>query len=156
MTTLAVGQPAPTFNLLASSGQPIALDDWKGQSVVLYFYPKDCTSGCTLEGQDFRDHHDQFVALNAVILGVSRDTVALHQKFKTDQRFPFELLADTDGVICERYEVIKPKTMYGRRVQGIERSTFLIDSDGILRREWHKVKVEGHVAEVLQALKEIV
>jgi len=147
---------APDFELPATSNKKIKLSDLKGKNVVLYFYPKDCTSGCTLEGQDFRDNYKKFVALDTVILGVSRDTLKLHEKFKSEQNFPFELLSDVDEKACKLYDVIKEKTMYGKKVYGIERSTFLIDKKGVLKHAWRKVSVDGHVAEVLKTVKTLV
>lgn len=155
MPKVAIDKAAPDFALQATSDKKIKLSELKGKNVVLYFYPKDCTSGCTQEGQDFRDNHKKFTALNTIILGVSRDTLKLHEKFKAEQKFPFELLADTEEKACQIYDVIKEKNMYGKKVFGIERSTFLIDRQGILRREWRKVKVDGHVKEVLQAVGEL-
>jgi peroxiredoxin Q/BCP len=150
-----LNSPAPDFTLPATSGQNIQLGNFRGKNVIIYFYPKDCTSGCTLEGQNFRDHYAQFNKLNTVIFGVSRDTVKLHEKFKSEQQFPFELISDTDEKLCKLYDVIKDKNMYGKKVKGIERSTFLIDKKGVLRKEWRKVKVDNHVQEVLQAVKEL-
>lgn len=147
--------PAPDFTLPATSGQNIQLGNFRGKNVIIYFYPKDCTSGCTLEGQNFRDYYAQFNKLNTVIFGVSRDTIKLHEKFKSEQQFPFELISDTDEKLCKLYDVIKDKNMYGKKVKGIERSTFLIDKKGVLRKEWRKVKVDNHVQEVLQAVKEL-
>jgi thioredoxin-dependent peroxiredoxin len=120
---------------------------------VLYFYPKDNTPGCTTEGADFRDLHSQFARLGAVIAGVSRDSLKSHQGFKAKMDFPFELLSDPDEKLCAQFDVIKMKNMYGKQVRGIERSTFLIGPDGSLVREWRKVKVDGHAAEVLAAVK---
>lgn len=148
-----LNQPIPEFSLPATSGKTINSKDLKGKNIVLYFYPKDCTSGCTQEGQDFRDQFKNFSKLNTVILGVSRDNLKLHEKFKQEQNFPFELLSDSDEKLCKTYDVIKPKNMYGKMVRGIERSTFLIDKNGILKKEWRKVKVDGHVAEVLKAVQ---
>jgi len=125
----------------------------RGKKVVIYFYPKDSTPGCTTEGQDFRDLHAKFKRQNAVILGVSRDSLASHEKFKAKQKFPFELVSDPDEVLCRKFDVIKEKTLYGRKFMGIERSTFLIDASGKLKKEWRKVKVKGHAAEVLEAVK---
>lgn len=147
-----LNQPIPHFELPATSELTINSTELKGKNIVLYFYPKDCTSGCTREGQDFRDHFKKFASLNTVILGVSRDTLKLHEKFKTAENFPFELISDKEETLCQQYDVIKEKTMYGKKVRGIERSTFLIDSKGVLRKEWRKVKVDGHVEEVLQAI----
>ncbi len=153
MAAPAIGKQAPDFTLPDSAGEPIKLSALRGHAVVLYFYPKDHTSGCTQEGQDFRDLHTRFTRAGALILGVSRDTMRSHARFREAQGFPFELLADTEETACTLYDVIKPKTMYGKPVRGIERSTFLITADGKLAREWRKVKVEGHAAEVLAAVK---
>ena len=150
-----LNQPVPAFELQATSDKTISLADLQGKNVVLYFYPKDSTPGCTREGQDFRDRHDQFEALNTVILGVSRDGLKSHENFKCKQAFPFELLSDKEEVLCKIFDVIKEKNMYGKKVMGIERSTFLIDSQAVLVKEWRKVKVADHVEEVLQAVKEL-
>lgn len=155
MTTPTIGAMAPSFNLPISETQQLALADLKGSQVVLYFYPRDCTPGCTRESQDFRDHHDAFKQLNTVILGISRDSTSSHAKFKAEQGLPFELLADTEGFVCQQYDVIKSKNKYGKTVQGIERSTFLIDAAGILRYEWRNVRVEGHVEQVLEAVRNL-
>ena len=155
MSKIKVGDKVPDFELPATSDQKIKLSSLKGKKVVLYFYPKDSTPGCTLEGQDFRDNIKKFSAKNTVILGVSRDSVNSHEKFKEKQCFPFELLSDSDEKLCKLFDVIKEKNMYGKKVLGIERSTFLIDEKGSLRHEWRKVKVEGHVEEVLNAVKTI-
>ncbi len=144
---------SPDFKCPATGDQTIHLKSLRGKKVVIYFYPKDSTPGCTTEGQDFRDLHTKFKRQNAVILGVSRDSLASHEKFKAKQKFPFELLSDADEVLCKKYDVIKEKTLYGRKFMGIERSTFLIDERGKLREEWRKVKVKGHAAEVLEAVK---
>ncbi len=152
MSTPKVGNKAPDFTLPATGDRKIKLSALRGHPVVLYFYPKDSTPGCTLEGQDFRDRHAEFAKHGAVILGVSRDGLKSHENFKAKQGFPFELLADTEETACQRYDVIKEKNMYGRKVLGIERSTFLIDAAGKLVREWRKVKVKGHVDEVLDAV----
>jgi peroxiredoxin Q/BCP len=141
------------FTCPATGDQQIRLKSLRGQNVVLYFYPKDSTPGCTLEGQDFRDLHAKFRRQKTVILGVSRDSVASHEKFRAKQKFPFDLLSDQDEKLCRQFDVIKEKNMYGRKVLGIERSTFLIDAEGKLRREWRKVSVKGHAAEVLQAVR---
>lgn len=153
--TTELNKKAPDFTLEATSNQTIKLSDLHGKNVVLYFYPKDCTSGCTLEGQDFRDLHNQFKKLHTVIFGISRDKMKLHEKFKLEENFSFELISDPEEVACGLYDVVKDKTMYGKKVRGIERSTFLIDEKGILRREWRKVKVDGHAQEVLEAVKEL-
>jgi len=153
MSNIAVGAAVPDFELPATGDKTFRLSGLKGQNVVLYFYPKDNTPGCTLEGQDFRDLHAKFRRANTVVLGISRDSVKSHEGFKTKQEFPFDLLADEEERACTLFDVIKPKNMYGKQVMGIERSTFLIDGNGVLRREWRKVKVEGHAAEVLEAVK---
>ncbi|MDX1250771.1 MAG: peroxiredoxin [Gammaproteobacteria bacterium] len=152
MSNIAIGKPVPDFGLPATGGKTINLSSLKGKHVVLYFYPKDNTPGCTREGQDFRDHYEEFSRFDTVILGVSRDSLNSHEKFKEAQGFQFDLLTDDDEHLCKLFDVIKLKNMYGKEVMGIERSTFLIDKKGVLRREWRKVKVEGHVAEVLEAL----
>lgn len=133
----------------------IRLSDFKGKNIVLYFYPKDSTPGCTLEGQDFRDNKSKFSARNTVILGVSRDSIKSHENFKSKQSFSFDLLSDPDEKLCKQFDVIKEKNMYGKKVIGIERSTFLIDEDGILVKEWRKVKVKEHVGEVLEEIKKL-
>jgi peroxiredoxin Q/BCP len=152
MSKPKVGNKAPDFTLPATGDQKIKLSALRGRPGVLYFYPKDSTPGCTLEGQDFRDRHADFAKHDSVILGVSRDSLRSHENFKAKQAFPFELLADTEETVCQRYDVIKEKNMYGRKVLGVERSTFLIDAEGKLVREWRKVKVKGHVDEVLAAV----
>ena len=153
MSTVNTGATVPDFELPATGDKTIKLTDLKGNNVVLYFYPKDSTPGCTLEGQDFRDNIEEFNSRGTIILGVSRDSVKSHEKFKTNQSFPFDLLSDRDELLCRLFDVIKEKNMYGKKVMGIERSTFLIDASGTLRREWRKVKVKGHVNEVLEAVK---
>ena len=137
----------------ATGDKTVRLKDLRGRNVVLYFYPKDSTPGCTTEGQDFRDLHTKFKRQKTVILGVSRDSIASHEKFKAKQCFPFDLLSDIDEKVCKQFDIIKEKNMYGRKVMGIERGTFLIDADGKLQREWRKVKVKGHVEEVLNAAR---
>ena len=139
----------PTFSLPATGGTPFDLAAQAGKTVVIYFYPKDSTPGCTTQGQNFRDRHDQFAAANAVILGISRDSLKSHENFKTKQAFPFELGSDADEAVCNLFGVIKQKMMYGKQCRGIERSTFVIGGQGVLRREWRGVKVPGHVEEVL-------
>jgi peroxiredoxin Q/BCP len=155
MSTATLGKRVPAFTLPATGDQNIKLADLKGTIVVLYFYPKDSTPGCTREGQDFRDQYSKFRRNGAVVLGVSRDSVRSHENFKAKQNFPFDLLSDEDETLCSMFDVIKMKNMYGKQVRGIERSTFLIDAGGVLRREWRKVKVDGHVDEVLAAVKEL-
>ncbi len=153
MTTVTVGEKVADFSLPATGDQTIRLSDLAGKNVVLYFYPKDSTPGCTQEGQDFRDQHSEFEALDTVIFGVSRDGLKSHENFKAKQGFPFELLSDKDETLCGQFDVIKQKNMYGKQVMGVERSTFLIDKAGVLRKEWRGVKVKGHVDEVLEAVK---
>ena len=148
-----IGKPAPAFDLPATGEQQISLAGLKGQKVVLYFYPRDATPGCTTESQNFRDAIKAFTQANAVILGVSQDSIKSHEKFKAKESMPFELLSDEAGDLCKQYDVIKLKKMYGKEFEGIERSTFLIDEKGVLRQEWRKVKVPGHVDEVLAAVK---
>jgi thioredoxin-dependent peroxiredoxin len=133
----------------------ISLADYKGKYLVLYFYPKDSTPGCTQEGQDFRDNYAKFKALNADIIGVSRDSLKSHENFKCKQEFPFELISDTDESLCKAFDVIKMKNMYGKQVLGIERSTFLIDPEGKVAKEWRKLSVKGHCEQVLAALMAI-
>jgi thioredoxin-dependent peroxiredoxin len=153
MPTAVIGKKVPSFKLAATGEQKLGLADFKGQKLVLYFYPKDDTPGCTTEGQGFRDHYDAFRKAGADVVGVSRDNIASHEKFKAKYEFPFELLSDPEETLCTIFGVIKEKNMYGRKVMGIERSTFLIDEKGLLRQEWRKVKVPGHVEEVLEAVK---
>jgi peroxiredoxin Q/BCP len=141
------------FKADATGDQQIRLKDLRGKNVVLYFYPKDSTPGCTTEGRDFSALHGKFKRAKTVVLGVSRDSVASHEKFKEKQGFPFDLLSDPDERLCKQFDVIHEKSLYGRKFMGIVRSTFLIDSDGKLRQEWRKVKVKGHAEEVLEAVK---
>ena len=155
MSKVKVGKKVPDFKVAATSDQTIKLSDLKGKNVVLYFYPKDSTPGCTTEGQNFRDSIRKFSSRNTKIFGISRDSIKSHEKFKEKQCFPFELLSDEDEKLCKMFDVIKEKNMYGKKVMGIERSTFLLDDKGILRKEWRKVKVDGHVDEVLEAVKEL-
>lgn len=137
----------------ATGDQSIRLKDLRGKNVVLYFYPKDSTPGCTQEGRDFTELHAKFRRQKTVIFGVSRDSLASHEKFKAKQGFTFDLLSDPDEKLCKQFDVIHEKTLYGRKFMGIVRSTFLIDADGKLRGEWRKVKVKGHAQEVLDAVK---
>ncbi len=152
---LEIGQPAPNLTLPATGAKTVALSQLAGKWVVLYFYPKDNTPGCTNEAIGFRDHHADFAALDAVILGVSRDSIASHEKFRAKYALPFDLLSDADEVASQTYDVIRDKVMYGKPVRGIERSTFLIAPDGTLAAIWRKVKVEGHVEAVLAKLREL-
>lgn len=155
MSKVTVGKKVPDFTLPATGDREIALSGLRGKHVVVYFYPKDNTSGCTLEGEDFRDRINTFKRRNTVILGISRDSIKSHENFKAKYEFPFELLSDADETVCKQFDVIKEKNMYGRKVMGIERSTFLIDDKGVLRKEWRKVKVDGHADAVLDAIKEL-
>ena len=143
------------FKADATGEKSIRLKDLRGQNVVIYFYPKDSTPGCTTEGRDFSALHAKFRRANTVILGVSRDSIASHEKFKAKQGFKFDLLSDPDEVLCKKFDVIHEKTLYGRKFMGVVRSTFLIDADGKLRREWRNVKVKGHAEEVLEAAKSL-
>lgn len=153
MSAPAINRVVADFSRDATGDQKVRLKDLRGQNVVLYFYPKDSTPGCTQEGLDFKSLHARFRRQNTVILGVSRDSVASHEKFKAKQKFPFDLLSDPDEKLCKKFDVIREKNLYGRKFMGVERSTFLIDADGKLRAEWRKVKVKGHADDVLSAVK---
>lgn len=153
--TVELDQPVPAFTAQATSGVEVDSEQLRGQPFVLYFYPKDNTPGCTTEGQDFRDHHGDFAATNTRIFGVSRDSLRTHENFRSKQALPFELISDPDDALCRLFDVIKMKQMYGKEYEGIERSTFLVDASGVLRGEWRKVKVKGHVAEVLAAARQL-
>lgn len=146
----------PTGNYSATDQQNIDFANYRGRWLILYFYSKDATPGCTREGQDFRDAYADFSALNAEIIGVSRDSVASHDRFKQKQQFPFPLLSDSKESLCQHFDVIKDKLLYGKPHRGIERSTFLIDPNGAVRHEWRKVKVDGHVKQVYELLKELI
>ncbi len=150
-----INQPVPEAVFESTTGSQQRLSDFRGQAVVLYFYPKDNTPGCTLQAENFRENFNKFQNINAIILGVSRDSIRSHQNFTQKLQLPFVFISDKDETLCRLFDVIKPKTMYGKPVRGIERSTFLIDAQGILRREWRSVKVEGHVAEVLAELNSL-
>ena len=150
-----LGQPVSDFSATATGGQTVRLSELRGYWVVLYFYPKDGTPGCTVEGQQFRDLHERFNALNAIVFGISRDSLGSHDNFRAKHGFPFHLIADTDGALCALFDVIKLKKLYGRESLGVERSTFLLDTAGVLRREWRRVKVAGHAEAVLAAIKTI-
>lgn len=152
-TLIETGAVAPEFSLPRDGGGEVGLADFRGQAVVLYFYPKDDTSGCTKQAIGFTDHADAFAAAGAVVLGVSKDSVTKHDRFRDKHGLKIALLSDEEGDVCERYGVWKEKSMYGKTYMGIERSTFLIDADGKVARTWHKVKVPGHVEEVLEAVK---
>ncbi len=153
MSKLAIGAQAPDLELKITGDKTVHLADYQGRILVLYFYPKASTPGCTQEGLDFKAAINKFRRQSAVILGASRDGLKAQQNFKAKQGFPFDLAADPDEVLCNSFDVIKMKNMYGKKVRGIERSTFLIDADGVLRKEWRKVKVKEHVDEVLEAVK---
>jgi peroxiredoxin Q/BCP len=155
MSKTQVGKKVPDFSATATDGGTWRLKDASGRKLVLFFYPKDMTSGCTLEAQGFRDQRRAFDKAGTTIVGVSRDSCASHVKFRSKEKLDFELLSDTDEALCGLFDVIREKNMYGRKVMGIERSTFLIDAEGRLAREWRKVKVDGHVAEVLAAAQSL-
>jgi peroxiredoxin Q/BCP len=155
MSKVTTGKKVPDFTLPATGEKTLTLSEFKGSRVVLYFYPKDSTPGCTTESQGFRDDYLKFRRRNTVILGVSRDSLRSHENFRAKHGFQFDLISDSEEQLCKLFDVIKEKNMYGRKVLGIERSTFLIDEEGILVREWRKVKVKGHVEEVLEAVKEL-
>ena len=148
-----LGKAVKDFVLPSTGAGEFRLSDKRGQTIVLYFYPRDDTPGCTAEGADFRDHHKDFARAGAQVYGVSRDNLRSHARFKEKMGFPFELLADTEEAACEQFGVIKMKSMYGKKVRGIERSTFVIDGEGKLAREWRGVKVPGHAEEVLNFVK---
>ncbi len=153
MPEITIGKVVPDMALTVTADKTIKLSDFRGKPIVLYFYPKASTPGCTQEGLDFSASIAKFRRQSAVILGASRDSLKAQNNFKQKQGFPFDLIADAEERLCQAFDVIKMKSMYGKQVRGIERSTFLIDEDGRLRREWRKVKVKGHVDEVLEALK---
>ena len=153
MAKAKIGKKVTDIKLPATGEQDIKLSDYKDSNIVLYFYPKDSTPGCTTEGQDFRDAKAKFTRQKTVILGVSRESIKSHENFKSKQKFNFDLISDPDEKLCKQFDVIKEKNMYGKKFMGIERSTFLIDKKGVLQQEWRKVKVAGHVDEVLDAVK---
>ena len=153
--TPALNKPLPEFEALATSGVKFTPQAYAGQSIVLYFYPKDNTPGCTTEAMQFRDHHKDFIAAGAVVFGVSRDNMTSHEKFRQNLELPFDLIADTEEKLCHMFGVVKNQIMYGKKVKGIERSTFLIDGAGVLRAEWRGLKVAGHVEEVLKTAKSL-
>ncbi|WP_307988443.1 peroxiredoxin [uncultured Pseudomonas sp.] len=150
---VAIDQPVDDFQIPATSEKTVSLSQLKGKQVVIYFYPKDSTPGCTTEGQGFRDHYAEFQAANTEVFGVSRDSLKSHENFKAKQGFPFELLSDKDEALCQLFDVIKLKKLYGKEYLGVDRSTFLIDKDGLLRHQWRGVKVPGHVEAVLEQAK---
>jgi len=155
MATPTVGKKITAFSVVTTKSPKLTNKDLLGKPYVLYFYPKDDTPGCTLEGKDFRDLHTDFAKLKVRVLGVSRDSLVSHAKFQGKYGLPFELVSDADEKLCKQFDVIKDKNMYGKKVRGIERSTFLVDAEGVLRREWRKVKVDGHVDQVLAAAAEL-
>jgi peroxiredoxin Q/BCP len=148
-----LGKPVPDFSLPSTGGRTFHLSSTRGSKAVLYFYPKDNTPGCTTEGSDFRDLHEEFRRSGCEVFGISRDSVKSHESFKAKMRFPFELLSDPDEAVCKQFGVMKQKVMYGKKVRGIERSTFVLDEKGVLAREWRGVKVQGHAQEVLNFVK---
>lgn len=155
MTQVQLGEAVPDFTLPSTGDKTFKLSELKGKRVLLYFYPKDNTPGCTLEGQNFRDNIDFFNEHNTAIFGISRDSIRMHENFKTKQSFPFELLSDADEEACKLFDVIKLKKLYGKEYMGIVRSTFLINEDGILQNEWRNVKVKEHLNEVKQAISNL-
>ncbi len=154
-TATLVGQIMPAFSAAATGGKTITMESLKGKKVVLYFYPKDATHGCTIEGSDFTRLHKAFKAAGAEVFGISRDTLKSHENFKSKQKYSIDLLSDSDEKLCQSFGVIKMKNMYGKKVRGIERSTFVIDKDGVLKKEWRGVKVPGHADEVLAFVKSL-
>ncbi len=155
MKKAVVGKVVPDTKLQATADKTFSLHDLKGKYTVLYFYPKDDTPGCTLEGQDFRDRADEFKKLKTAVYGVSRDSLASHEKFKAKFKFPFELISDEDETLCKIFDVIREKSLYGRKYLGVDRSTFILDKDGVLRREFRGVKVKGHVDDVIEEIRKL-
>ena len=155
MTTTMLNNPVTDFELPATSGHTFKLSDYLGKTLVIYFYPKDSTPGCTTQGMQFRDFYSEFQAANTEIVGISRDSLKSHENFKAKFSFPFELLADTEELACGIFNVMKMKNMYGKQVRGVERSTFVIDKNGSLIQEWRGVKVDGHVPQVLDFVKSL-
>lgn len=152
---VSIGKKVANFSLPATGDKAFSLQDFLGTHLVLYFYPKDNTPGCTMEGQQFAAAHALFRKAGADVLGISRDSIKMHENFKAKLKLPFDLLSDADGTLCRQFDVIREKTLYGRKFMGIERSTFLLDKQGVLRQEWRKVRVKDHVDEVLQAVKSL-
>lgn len=150
-----LNKPVPNFELPATTGHTFKLSDYVGKNIIVYFYPKDSTPGCTTQGMQFRDLYSEFQATNTEVVGISRDSLKSHENFKAKFSFPFELLSDTEETACKLFDVIKMKNMYGKQVRGIERSTFVIDKNGLLIKEWRKVKVNGHVEDVLAFIKSV-
>ncbi len=152
---VSVGKRVEKFTLPATGDQDLSLQDFSGRNLVIFFYPKDNTPGCTREGQDFRDLYEQFAAAGADVLGVSRDSVRTHENYRNKHGFPFHLLSDKDEALCKQFDVIKEKKLYGRTYMGIVRSTFLLGPDGVLLNEWRNIKVPGHAQTVLEAVQEL-
>ena len=155
MTKKIIGKKIPKSTAAITGDKTISSKDFIGQNLVIYFYPKDSTPGCTTEGQEFRDSYKEFKSLNTEIIGVSRDSIKSHENFKSKQNFPFDLLSDPDEKVCKAFDVMKLKSMYGREYMGVDRSTFIINKDGKVVKEWRAVKVKGHVAEVLEEIKSL-
>jgi thioredoxin-dependent peroxiredoxin len=153
--TLVSGEKAKEVGLIIEGEEPISLEGFQGKNIILYFYPKDDTPGCTVEANDFKEHFSEFEKLNAIIIGVSKDSLKSHEKFKNKYGLPFILALDHEGKTCENYGVWVEKNMYGRKYFGIKRSTFIIDGEGVLRKAWNKVSVKGHVLDVLDEVKKI-
>jgi thioredoxin-dependent peroxiredoxin len=153
MAKTKLAAKVPDFTAPSTSGEEFRLSDCTGKILVLYFYPRDATPGCTTEGEDFRDLHPRLRRAGAEVFGISRDSIASHDKFRSKYKFPFALLSDEDEKLCRLFDVIREKNMYGKKVLGIERSTFLIDGKGVLRQEWRKVKVAGHAEAVFEAVR---
>jgi peroxiredoxin Q/BCP len=151
-----LGKKCPAFKAEATNNQTLSNASFEGKNLVIYFYPKDSTPGCTTEGQEFRDSYKIFKKMNTEILGVSRESIKSHENFKLKQSFPFELLSDPDEKVCKAFDVMKLKSMYGREYMGVDRSTFIVDATGKIKSEWRGVKVTGHVQEVLQAIQALV
>ena len=149
------GKKCPAFSGDATGGTVLSNKDFEGKNFVIFFYPKDNTPGCTLEGQDFRDNHKKFLKLDTEILGVSRDSIKSHENFVSKQDFSFQLLSDPDEIMCKAFDVMREKSMYGKKYIGVDRSTFLVNPKGIVTKEWRSVKVKGHVLEVLEAVKDL-
>jgi len=153
MSRVELNQAVSNFSCATTANEAMTLASLKGKNIVIYFYPKDNTPGCTQEGQDFRDHYAEFQAANTEIFGVSRDSLRVHTNFKAKHEFPFELISDPDELLCKQFDVMKLKKLYGKEHIGIERSTFLINAEGVLIKEWRKVKVKEHIADVLASVK---
>ena len=155
MSKSLIGKKCPKFRAECTNNKILSNDDFVGKNLIIYFYPKDSTPGCTTEGQEFRNKYKIFKKHNTDIIGISRDSIKSHENFKLKQSFPFELLSDSDEKVCKAFDVMKLKSMYGREYIGVDRSTFIINDIGVVVREWRSVKVKGHVAEVLEAVKEL-